>query len=191
LDSVIRDLAVAAIDNGGDLSVWAIENPRLLDKRKRVLAKVREQLTGPQPARRLLKRPTRLSCGLTAGDVLALDLSGGPALLRVVRVNAYRVGEDPILEELDFNGTTLPAVAVLEQLPAKINAPISMLCLDARFFALGHSGWKEAGFRKVGTILERPGDSAAPVPSVGIRWSSLASRYQRRAESVGDSTAGT
>jgi hypothetical protein len=47
LDPVIRDRALAAIERGGDLSVWAIDNPKLLARRKQVLAKVREQLTGP------------------------------------------------------------------------------------------------------------------------------------------------
>jgi hypothetical protein len=93
---------VAAIDRGGDLSIWAVENPKLLTKQKEALAKAREQLTGPQPARRLRKRSPRTSCGLIAGDVLALGLPGGPALLRVVRGHSYRTGGIPILEEFGF-----------------------------------------------------------------------------------------
>src|SRR5262249_34301040 len=104
LDPVIRDRALAVIDRGGDLSIWAIENPKLLPKRKQALTKARKQLTGPQPARARLKRPARPGCGLVAGDVLALDLPGGPALLRVVRIYAHRKGENPILEELQFTG---------------------------------------------------------------------------------------
>ena len=115
LDPVIRDRALAAIERGGDLSVWAIDNPKLLAKRKQVLAKAREQLTGPQPARARVKRPSRPSCGLVAGDVLALDLPGGPALLRIVRVHVHRKGETPCLEELQFSGTELPSLGILEQ----------------------------------------------------------------------------
>jgi len=77
LDPAIRDRALAAIDRGGDLSVWAIDNPQSLARRKQVLAKVREQLTGPQPARSRVQRRSTPSCGLAAGDVLALDFPGG------------------------------------------------------------------------------------------------------------------
>src|SRR5882724_3301040 len=108
LDPVIRDRALAAIEQGGDLHVWAADNPKLLTKRRQALAKAREQLTGLQPTRRRVKRPSRPVCGLVAGDVLALDLPGGPALLRVVRVHFHRKGETPCLEELQSIGTELP-----------------------------------------------------------------------------------
>jgi len=186
LDPVIRDRALAAIGRGGDLSVWAIDNPKLLARRKQVLAKVREQLTGSQPKRARVKRPFRPSCGLVAGDVLALDLPGGPALLRIVRVHVHRKGENPCLEELLFSGTELPSLGILEQLPAKAKDSIVLLSPDARFFALPdvqNAGWREAGFKKVATIPERTGDSESALPSSGIRWSQLVARYRRRATS--------
>jgi hypothetical protein len=184
LDPVIRDRALAAIDQGGDLSIWAIDNPKLLAKRKQVLAKVREQLTGPQPPRVRLKRPSRPSCGLVAGDVLALDLPSGPALLRVVRVHVHRKGENPSLEELQFSGAELPSLEILERLEAKVKDSIALLSPDARFFALPdlkNAGWQEAGFKKVATIPERAGDSESAFPSSGVRWSYLVARYRRRA----------
>jgi len=186
LDPVIRDRALAAIGRGGDLSVWATDNPKLLARRKQVLAKVREQLTGSQPKRARVKRPFRPSCGLVAGDVLALDLPGGPALLRIVRVHVHRKGENPCLEELLFSGTELPSLGILEQLPAKAKDSIVLLSPDARFFALPdvqNAGWREAGFKKVATIPERTGDSESALPSSGIRWSQLVARYRRRATS--------
>ena len=184
LDPVIRDRALAAIEQGGDLSVWAIDDPKSLAKRKQVLAKAREQLTGPQPARARLKPPSRPSCGLVAGDVLALDLPGGPALLRIVRVHVHRKGENPCLEELQFSGTELPTAGILEELEAKVKDSIAMMSPDARFFALPdfkNAGWKEAGFKKVATIPEKAGDSECAFPSYGVRWSYLVARYRQRA----------
>ncbi|HTK83921.1 MAG TPA: hypothetical protein VL625_02445, partial [Patescibacteria group bacterium] len=93
LDPAVRDRALAVIDSGGDLALWTAENPKLVAKRKQVLAKARDQLTGPQPARKRLRRPSQPHCGLAAGDVLALDLPAGPVLLRVVRVRVHRKGE--------------------------------------------------------------------------------------------------
>jgi len=181
LDPGVRDRALAAIDRGGDLSIWAMDNPSSLAKRRQVLAKVRDQLTAPQRARVRVKRPSRPSCGLVAGDVLALDLPAGPALLRVVRVHVHRKGETPCLEELRFSGTEAPSTGILEQLEAKVNDSIAMMSPDARFFALPelkNSGWKEAGFQKVATIPERTGDSESLLPSYGIRWSNLVIRYR-------------
>jgi len=183
LDPVIRDRALATIERGGDLSVWTLENPKLLSKRKQVLAKVREQLTGPQPARARLKQPARPVCGLAAGDVLALDLPGGPALLRIVRVHVHRKGETPSLEELQYSGTELPSAEKLEQLEAKVQDSIAMMSPDGRLLALpdpNNAGWREAGFRKVATIPQRAGDSESATPSFGTRWSNLVARYQKR-----------
>ena len=192
LDPAIQERALAAIELGGDLSLWAIENPKLLAKRRQVLAKVRDQLTGSQPARRRVKRPSRPSCGLVAGDVLALDLPNGAALLRVVRVHVHRKGENPSLEELQFSGTELPSSRMLEQLPARVNASIALLSPDARFFALPdlkNAGWQEAGFKKVATIPERAGDSESVFPSSGIRWSQLVARFRQRVTPSIENTA--
>jgi len=184
LDPAIRDRALAAIEQGGDLSIWAIDNPKLLAKRRQVLAKAREQLTGPQPAPARLKRPSRPGCGLAAGDVLALDLPGGPALLRVVRVHVHRKGENPCLEELQFSGSELPSLEILEQLEPRVKDPTAMMQPDARLFALPdakNAGWKEAGFKKVATIHGRAGDAESALPSFGIRWPNLVARYRRQA----------
>jgi hypothetical protein len=116
--------------------------------------------------------------------VLALDLPGGPALLRVVRVHVHRKGETPCLEELQFSGTELPSLGLLEQLEAQVKDSNAMIQPDARLFALPdlkNAGWKEAGFKKVAAIPERAGDSESVLPSYGIRWSYLVTRYRQRA----------
>ena len=186
LDPDVRDRALAVIDAGADLAVWEQENPKLLPKRRAVLEKARAQLTGPQPARKRLRPPKRVLSGLAAGDVLALALPRRLALLRVVRVRAHRLGETPVLEELDFDGTEVPARDVLERLGPRVNDPITFmhpLSSDTRFFAFVNQriDWQDAGFQKVQTIGARPGDEQSAMPSTGISWAALAERYRRRA----------
>ena len=189
LEPDIRDRALAIIEAGADLAVWERENPKLLSKRRAALENARAQLTGPQPARRRLRPPKRALSGLAAGDVLALTLPQRLALLRVVRVRAHRLGESPVLEELDFDGTEVPARDVLERLGPRTNDPIafvhalSSLSSDTRVFAFVMKGidWQRAGFRKVETISSRAGDEQASLPSSGISWAELAERYRRRA----------
>lgn len=187
LDLDIRDRALAVLDRGADLEMWERDNPKLFPKRRAVLEKARAQLTGPQPPRRRLRPPKRISSGLAAGDVLALALPRGVALLRVVRVRSHRLGETPVLEELDFKGTHVPPRDILERIGPKVKDPIALvhaLSPDTRLFAFVSEriNWQRAGFRKVQTIAGRGGDEQAPVPSYGISWAVLAERLIRRSE---------
>ena len=185
LDPGIRDRALAALDRGADLEMWERDNPKLLPKRRAMLEKARAQLVGQQPPRRRLRPPKRVGSGLAAGDVLTLSLPTRVTLLRVVRVRAHRRGENPVLEELDFNGTEVPSREALEHLGPKVTDPVALvdpLSADMRFFAFVMQGidWERAGFRKVETISARAGDDQAPLPSAGISWAVLADRYRRR-----------
>src|SRR5262245_39930851 len=185
LDSDIRNRALAVLDRGADLEIWERDNPKLLSKRRATLEQARAQLTGQQPPRRRLRPPKRISSGLAAGDVLALELSRRVVLLRVVRVRAHRLGETPVLEELDFEGTEVPPREVLERLGPKVNDPITFmhaLSSDTRIFAfvMQRVDWQRAGFRKVETISARAGDEETALPSSGISWAELAERYRRR-----------
>ena len=188
LDPSIRDRALAVIDQGGDLNIWDEESPKDVGKRKAALDKARAQLIGPQPSRKRLKRPKGALCDLVAGDVLALDLPGGPLLLRTVRVRSSRYGESPTLEVLEFNGSEVPPPEVIRHLPGKTDTtyeggegfyPRFGAMLDA---GNGNAGWKEAGFRKVASIPTREGDEIPSELDTGERifWSGLARIYQRR-----------
>jgi hypothetical protein len=187
LEAGIRDRAVAVLDRGADLEVWKRDNPKLLSKRREALEKARAQLTGPQPPRKNLRPPKRISSRLAAGDVLALELPRHVALLRVVRVRLHRRGETPVLEELDFKGSAVPSGEALERLGPKVNDPIARVHArspDMRFFAFvaQRIDWERAGFRKVQTIPVRAGDEQAPLPSYGISWAALAERLGRKSE---------
>ena len=186
LEPDVRDRALAIIDAGADLAVWERENPKLLPKRRAVLGKAREQLSGPQPIRRRLRPPKRVLSGLVAGDVLALALPRRLVLLRVVRVRTHRRGETPVLEELDFDGAEVPARDALERLGPRVNDWITLvhpLSSNTRIFAfvMEHIDWQRAGFRKVQTITSRAGDERAALPHSGISWAELAESYRRRA----------
>jgi hypothetical protein len=184
LDPDLRDRALAVLDRGADLEKWERDNPQLLPKRRAVLEKARAQLTGQQPPRRRLRPPKRISSGLAAGDVLALALPRRVTLLRVVRVRSHRLGETPVLEELDFEGTEVPSRDALEHIGPRVTDPIALVdaLSDTRFFAfvMKRIDWERAGFRKVQTISARAGDDQAPLPSAGISWAVLAERYRRR-----------
>ena len=186
LEPDVRDRALIVIDGGADLAVWEQENPKLLPKRRAVFEKARAQLTGSQPARRRLRPPKRELSGLAAGDILALALPRRIALLRVVRVHAHRLGETPVLEELDFDGNEVPTRDALECLGARVKDPITFkhpLSSDTRLTAFVNQGidWQQAGFQKVQSIGGRAGDEQAPLPNTGVSWAALAERYRRRA----------
>jgi hypothetical protein len=184
LDPDIEARALAAIDRGGDLETWEQENPGLVSKRRAVLEKARTQLSGPQPARKRLRRPKRRLSGLAPGDVLAFSLPNRIALLRVVRVRQHRLGETPVLEELDFDGMEVPSRDVLELLAAKTKDTIaweSEFSPDRRIFAFiaaDRIDWQAAGFEKVETISARAGDDEAPLPGQGVSWAALAESYR-------------
>jgi hypothetical protein len=187
LDADVRDRALAIIDAGADLAAWEEENPKRLPKRRAVLEQARAQLTGPQPARKRLRPPKRAISGLAAGDVLAFAVPGRVTLLRVVRVRPHRLGETPVLEELELTGAGVPSREALERLGPNVTDPITPrhpLSPDRRFFPLviQRIDWPDAGFRKVQTIASRAGDEEAPEPSSGISWSELAGRLRRRSE---------
>jgi hypothetical protein len=186
LDPVIRDQALAALAGGADLAVWEQENPKLLAERREALNQAHAQLTGVQPARKRLRPPPRPSCGLVAGDILALSLPHAVALLRVVRVKPHRRGETPYLERLDFGGAEIPSARELERLEPTGKDPVDRIHAssgDHRFTAFtgfDKIGWKEAGFVKAATIGAKPGDDQAHPPSYGVAWSVLAQRYLRQ-----------
>lgn len=181
LDPDIRSRALAAIDSGADLAVWERDDPKSLPERRSVLEKARAQLVGPQPARKRLRPRRKQTCGLVAGDGLALTTTSGLALLRVVRVKAHRLGENPILEELRYRGFELPPQSELDQLKAVEKSKIATGG-ESRFSAfIGNGpynlGWEQAGFRKVARFAPRPGDQEART-SAGLAWIAIAGRLR-------------
>ena len=98
---------------------------------------------------------------------------------------SQQMAENPVLEELDFDGAEVPRPEVLERLDPKVTDPIALmhvLSQDTRIFAfvMQRVDWQGAGFQKVATIGTRDGDEQAALPSSGISWTALAERYRGR-----------
>jgi hypothetical protein len=109
LDDEVRTRALEIIDSGRGLELWAEAGPQELAKRKAVLQKLGKTLAGPQPPPKTLRRPWRHVTDLQPGDVLANSANDGHmTLFRVVRIDDDRVGAAPIIERLDWKGTSLP-----------------------------------------------------------------------------------
>jgi hypothetical protein len=154
----VRDHALANIDAGADLAVWVGQNPKLLPKRRAALERARAQLAGPQPARRRVRPPKRSPAWSL--ETFALALPRRVALLRVVRVHADRLGETPVLEELDFNGSDVPTRDGLERLGPRVKDPIFMHAVspDRRLtaFVNQRTDWQHAVFQKIQTFWGSP-----------------------------------
>lgn len=89
------------IESGEGLERWR-DDPKLLVKREAALEKVRVQLTGPQPARKRLRRPRRHETTLQPGDVLAYRSERGDrVMLRVQRIDVHRLSVAPIVRLLN------------------------------------------------------------------------------------------
>ena len=188
LDSDIRDRALAVIDRGADLEVWERENPKQLAKRRGTLEKARAQLLGPQPPRRRLRAPKRISSGLAGGDVLALALPR-----RIVHSCAWCASARIVSAKRRSSRSSTSAgpryrhQRCSSALMPEVTDPIALmhvLSQDTRIFAfvMQRVDWQGAGFQKVATISTRDGDEKAAVPSSGISWTALAERYRRRSE---------
>jgi len=103
LQSDVRDRAVAAIDGGADLHLW--DDPKLRERRKAALAKLRAELLGPQRERIAVRRPRRKPSPVATGQVFLLRLDDGrQARFTVIGTEEHRMGDLPILQLIDDRG---------------------------------------------------------------------------------------
>ncbi len=184
LNPHVRDRALRAIQRGEGLHMWR-EDPKLLEKRKAALERVRIQLTGPQPAHRKLRKPTRHVTDLVPGDVLAFGAGGRCTLLRVARLEESRIAVTPILVALDFDGTDPPQGAALQalrdrpELRTGLPGPPRRPWDDTRFCViyLPKADYRDAGFQRAGHIEPRPGDETLPFRTY-MGWKLLATTLE-------------
>jgi hypothetical protein len=101
--------AIDVIDSGADLRRWEDADAKIVAKRRGVLAKARDQLTGEQPARKRVRKPKQTITPLKPGDVLAYRAASGRLHLLAVRaLNETRLDVAPFVQLLDFEGTEVP-----------------------------------------------------------------------------------
>lgn len=70
----VRCRAVKMIDSGFGLDVWRESGKSALRQREKVLAKLREQLLSPQPARKRIKPDVNIEQIFNDGDIIAVQL---------------------------------------------------------------------------------------------------------------------
>ncbi|WP_205473484.1 hypothetical protein [Nocardioides sp. SYSU D00038] len=185
LDERVRSEALAVIDSGRGLELWEEAGPKELARRKAVLAKLREQITGPQPSRKTLRRPWRHVTDLNPGDVLACQTeSGALALFRVARIDDDRVGAAPIVEWLDWDRSSLPSERKLRRLKVRVGAagaldrpPRSRTFRVARHRRKDED-WADAGFELVSNAGTRKGDDQVQAWTY-LQWRALRSEVDR------------
>lgn len=137
----------------------------MLTKRKAVLSKLREALTGPQKPATKVRRPWSHTTDLSPGDVLAYTLPDGQrTLFRVANLDARRVGTAPILRRLDWGKPSMPSsrkLAKLKPLPETPPKPMddrrSVSFLVARHRKKDED-WCDVGFTWVERVTPSPED---------------------------------
>jgi len=186
LSEIVKAHALHVIDDGVGLELWEDAGAKELQKRKAALAKLRGQLVGPQPARKIVRRPWRHETELRPGDVMALQTSRGElALLRVLRVDDHRVGAAPIVSWLDWRGVVLPAGQEIEGLVARpMSGPGPVGRLET-FRVARHRkkdpDWSDVGFTLAARVAPRPEDASAQAWTY-LGWSALATYIERQLE---------
>lgn len=115
--------ALSIVDSGADLERW-LDNARLLDERRKVLAFLTERLASPnrKPKRVDRKKRHPLHLEWECGDVIAYQLpSMRFILLRVVAVERNWLQELPTCELLDWNGREIPEPDAIAKLLIRRN----------------------------------------------------------------------
>ena len=119
LEPRVRTKALEVIENGANLRKWQ-EDPKLLKKRKAVLAKLTAQLMSSQPSEKRIPKRYRDTCEWEVGEVVSYHLqSGSLALFRVIGFHTDKGGRCPICEVLDWSGTEAPSEEDLKKVSGK------------------------------------------------------------------------
>lgn len=176
LDDSVRDRALAVIDEGTGLELWAEAGSKELAKRKAALAKLRDTLTGPQKRRSTVRKPWAHVTDLVPGDVLAFRLPDDRlALFRVARLDQQRVGTAPVVRRLDWAKPKLPSSRRLARLKGQPDpGPGNPRATVLRVAKLRKKDddWRDVGFELVARV-EPHRDDASCSPRMFATWDSL------------------
>lgn len=115
----VRQRALRIIDRGDELVRWQDEgDPRLVERRRQVLLKLRAELLAPQRAVVRLPRPFHFRTDWQVGHAISYRLcSGRLALFRVLYIDTKPNGDQtPIVEVGDWRGTAPPPRSAIQRL---------------------------------------------------------------------------
>jgi hypothetical protein len=186
LDDHVRDRALAVIDEERGLELWEEAGAALLAKRKKVLAGLRQQLTGPQPERKVVRRPYRHVTDLEPGAVLSCPLEAGDLALVVVRtIHEHRINVAPVLSPFRWRGPHVPdddAVRELEMLSTQMHPLGDTQLLQVARFRKKDPDWTDVGLEHVGTRHDLRSDVSA---SAHTMWRHLPLLLEQRLTRAG------
>jgi hypothetical protein len=186
LDDHVRDRALAVIDEGRGLELWEEAGAALLAKRTKVLADLRRQLTGPQPARKVVRRPYRHVTDLEPGTVLFCPLEAGDLALIVVRtLHVHRINVAPVVSPLRWRGPHVPddhTVGELEMLTTHLHALGDTQLLQVARYRKKDIDWTDVGLERVGTRPDLRADVSA---SAHTMWRHLPMLLEQRLTRAG------
>ncbi len=174
LEPRVKEKALEIIAGGLGLQRWA-ENPKLLPKRKAVLAKLEEQLRSPQPAQKRIPKRFRDRCDWEVGEVIGYRLRSGQwSLLRVIDYHTDKGGTCPICELLDWVDAEVPPLPDLQALPVRKTVPsaINPRANEVIRFMIGRTSERELPkerVRRLGIKVE-PAQKRPPRAVRQIPW---------------------
>lgn len=193
LDDLVRSRALEVIDSGIDLARWEEIGPEPAAERASLLAQLRGQLTGPQPARKTIRRPWRYVTDLEPGTALAWTASNGlVAVFRVVQIleDSFARTSTPAMERLAWTGRQAPPSEVLAQLPAaegwldwehdadRDRRPAACIAFRLK---KRDPDWFDVGFTICGHVPPRPGDDGDwQLHVMATSWDGVAETLERR-----------
>jgi hypothetical protein len=122
LQDMVKQKALEIISTGIAADRWA-DNAKDYQKRQVVLAKLKSQLLGNQPAPKKITKPFISETKMEAGDLLSYHcLDGNIAILRVLDIKQDHCGDRyPKIEILDHFSTSMLKLNAIKKLGRKIN----------------------------------------------------------------------
>jgi hypothetical protein len=121
LQESVKQKALDIIGLGGDVERWAAEDSALARRRQKALDRLADQLTGPQPKPKRLRRQKPLGQSFDLGDALLLRgrRSERRALALVVdhAEGAPRGTLNPVVELLAWDNSELPTREEMQTMP--------------------------------------------------------------------------
>lgn len=111
--------ALNVIDNGSDLKRWEEDEAAYRD-RKAVLEIVRQRLSTPPPAPKIVPKRFRNSTTWEAGDVIGYRLLNDQiCFFRIIGHHSDKGGRSPVAELIDWIGQEVPSCDELRSLPIR------------------------------------------------------------------------